>query len=200
MAKQGSKIVSRLGPISKNPPSEFTIEKLSKWLARLNPENGYDLDVADFREMIEDAIDTGELTIRNSAKFPLPGVCPCCHRKHSATQIIPKADIEQWCRKKGLLFGPEAQKPQEQQYKEFYIIAGCKLLLALTHLIFWLIPQFPPNLKNLTSDFRGKRASERALIRILEYHHKANGGMHVAASTSRKVLGLARKKLALEPE
>ncbi len=100
----GNKIVPEQGAISKNPPSEFTIEELADWLARLNVEFGYIRDKQYFRKIIEDAINTGDLTIGGSPKYPLPGRCVDCHRSYLAPQTIQITDIEQWCIKKGFVF------------------------------------------------------------------------------------------------
>ena len=109
----GNEIVPGQGAISKNPPSEFTIEELADWLARLNVEFGYSRDKQYFRKIIEDAINTGDLTIGGSPKYPLPGRCVDCHRSYLAPQTIQITDVEQWCIKKGFVFGGVVSQKQE---------------------------------------------------------------------------------------
>ena len=109
----GNEIVPGQGAISKNPPSEFTIEELADWLARLNVEFGYSRDNQYFRKIIEDGINTGDLTIGGSPKYPLPGRCVDCHRRYLAPQTIQITDVEQWCIKKGFVFRGDACKKSE---------------------------------------------------------------------------------------
>lgn len=114
----GNKIVPGQGAVSKNPPSEFTIEELADWLARLNPEFGYNRDKQNFRKIIEDSINTCDLAIGGSHQYPLPGRCVDCHRKYIAPQTIKTTDIEQWCLNRNIFFNTGKQKTQEMKEKE----------------------------------------------------------------------------------
>lgn len=110
----GNKIVPGQGAVSKNPPSEFTIEELADWLARLNPEFGYSRDKQCFRKIIEDALNTGDLTIGGSPQYPLPGRCVDCHRDYLAPKVIPITDIEQWCINKGVVFFTTGKRKKQE--------------------------------------------------------------------------------------
>ena len=194
------KRLSAPGPISKNPFSEFSIEKLSEWLARLNPEFGYSIDKKFLKEMIINAISTGELTIRGNPIFPLPGRCVICHKNHLAEQTIPSDDIEQWCSKKGLIFctsqskklKKEKTKP-DMRVKEIHpnsVVARNMLDAAFYNFIESLLQGTinPRNAKRLIKDTTGKITPHGLGTYLFKYHNATSS----AGKTIKKALEFAK--------
>lgn len=219
----GNKIVPGQGAISKNPPSEFTIEKLADWLARLNVEFGYGSDKQYFRKIIEDAINTGDLTLRGSTYYPLPGICRKCWEKNLSELIVSREDVQKWCNKYGYVFcsvsDPSLLIAKNSEYEMLEkqhnlhngktnisrmnisnndILTGCKIILSCHLYLESFISKLPGNgFARIKNRLRAGKLSTKALLEILEEFTKDNKDHSLvqfkANSTARRVMALARK-------
>ena len=218
----GKKRIPGQGAISKNPPSEFTIEELADWLARLNVEFGYSRDKQYFRKIIEDAINTGDLTLRGSTYYPLPGICRKCWEKNLSELIISREDVQKWCNKYGyifcsindpsLLISLDSEHEMLEKQRQLHngktnvssmnisnneILIGCKILLSCRLYLESLISRLPvKSFAKIRNRLRAGKLSEKALLEMLEEFTRDNKNslaIITANSTARKVMALARK-------
>lgn len=219
----GDKIVPGQGAIIKNPLNEFKVDELAEWLAELNKELSYYKAKNYFIKKIKDAINSGELTLKGSTYYPLPGICRKCWEKNLSELIISREDAQKWCNEYGYIFcsvsDPDLLIAQDSEHEmlekqhELHngktnvssmnisdndILIGCKIILSCRLYLESLISKLPVNsFAKIRNRLRAGKLSEKALLEMLEEFTRDNKNHFLtiisANSTARKVMALARK-------